>query len=185
MNSWNAPAERQFRYFLSSERLAFRLWTVDDLPLAQQLWGDPQVTRLFVGEPLNEKQVAERLHAEIAKEQAFGVQYWPVFERGSNDFVGCCGFRPYKVPDRIYEIGFHFLPKHWGHGYATEAAKAVIDYGFKDLTISSFFAGHHPENLASKKVLLNCGFIETGSNFYEPTGLFHPSNLLKSTFKST
>jgi [ribosomal protein S5]-alanine N-acetyltransferase len=180
MNSWNVPAERQFRYFLSSERLAFRAWTADDLPLAQKLWGDPQVTRLFVGEPLTEQQVADRLHAEIAKEQTYGVQYWPIFERGSNDFLGCCGLRPYKVPERIYELGFHLVSGAWGHGYATEAAKAVISYGFKDLTIKGYFAGHHPDNLGSKKVLLNCGFVETGSNFYEPTGLFHPSYMLKS-----
>jgi ribosomal-protein-alanine N-acetyltransferase len=84
MSSWNVPAERQFRYFLSSERLAFRAWTADDLPLAQTLWGDPQVTRLFVGEPLTEPQVADRLHSEIVKEETYGVQYWPIFERGSD-----------------------------------------------------------------------------------------------------
>ncbi|MDR3617355.1 MAG: GNAT family N-acetyltransferase [Candidatus Obscuribacterales bacterium] len=180
MNSWNAPAERQFRYFLSSERIGFRLWTADDLPLAQKLWGDPQVTSLFVGEPLTEQQVADRLHAEIVKEQTYGVQYWPIFERGSDDFLGCCGLRPYKVPERIYELGFHLVAGAWGQGYATEGAKAVINYGIKDLTIKGFFAGHHPDNLGSKKVLLNCGFVETGSNFYEPTGLFHPSYMLKS-----
>jgi ribosomal-protein-alanine N-acetyltransferase len=168
------------RYFLSSDRLAFRLWIADDLPLAQQLWGDPQVTRLFVSKPLTEQQVEDRLHAEIAKQETYGVQYWPIFERVSNNFVGCCGLRPYKVPERIYELGFHLLHAAWGHGYATEAAKAVIGYGERDLTIKGFFAGHHPENLGSKKVLLNCGFVESGANFYEPTGLFHPSYMLEA-----
>ena len=114
MNQWNIPAEKQFRYFLSSERLGFRLWTEDDLPLAKELWGDPLVTQYFVGEPLSEKQIEERLRTEIAREQKFGVQYWPMFERGTANFVGCCGLRPYKVPDRVYELGFHLLAAQWG-----------------------------------------------------------------------
>lgn len=65
--------------------------------------------------------------------------------------------------------------KYWGRGYASEAAKTTIDYSFNYLKADKLYAGHHPENEASKKLLTKLGFKFIGNNFYEPTGLFHPS----------
>lgn len=68
----------------------------------------------------------------------------------------------------------------WGKGYAKEAADAVIDYAFSVLKAKKLFAGHNPNNIASRKVLNKLGFTYVRDEFYEPTGLFHPSYELEN-----
>lgn len=74
-----------------------------------------------------------------------------------------------------YEIGFHLRKKYWNQGYATEAARAVINFAFNILKAENLFAGHNPNNKGSQKVLQKLGFIYIRDEFYEPTGLYHPS----------
>lgn len=159
-------------YFLKTPRLGFRLWSVDDFPSALALWGDIRVTR-FIGGPFSEKQIQERLTREIASMQVHGIQYWPVFLLAEGDFVGCCGLRPYKPEEKICELGFHLRPAYWGKGFAVEAAQAVIKHAHKSLGAKGLFAGHHPENLASRKVLEKPGFRLTHEKLYTPTGKMH------------
>lgn len=168
-------------YFLTTERLGFGLWTENDLLLARSLWGDPKVTSL-IGGPFSTAQVRERLDREIALMNEFGVQYWPMFPLDTTSdgdgFVGCAGLRPYRMEERIYEIGFHLRPAYWGMGLAQEAARAVIGYAFGTLGVKGLFAGHHPSNEASRKLLEKLGFKFTHRELYAPTGLEHPSYLL-------
>lgn len=159
-------------YWLHSERLAFGYWSENDAALAQQLWGDPQVTRLFGG-PFTPAQVEQRLNQEIAWQRSFGVQYWPLFLQESDAFAGCCGLRPRDRQARIYEMGFHLCPEFWGRGIATEAARAVIHHAFNTLGAASLFAGHHPENHASRHVLEKLGFQFTHAELFPPTGQMH------------
>ncbi len=81
----------------------------------------------------------------------------------------------FKTQTSSYEIGFHLRKKYWGKGYALEAAKAVIDYSFETLGADKVYAGHHPENEASRKVLTKLAFKYLEKKYYEPTGLYHPS----------
>jgi ribosomal-protein-alanine N-acetyltransferase len=62
-----------------------------------------------------------------------------------------------------------------GKGFATEAAKAAIRSAFDDMRIPKLFAGHNPKNATSKRMLAKLGFKYSGDQFYEPTGLCHPS----------
>lgn len=165
-------------YFLQSARLGFRSWTEGDLPLAKALWGDPEVTR-FIGGPFSPEMVRSRLQAEIENQQRFGVQYWPVFLLDGDAHAGCAGLRPYRPEHQIYELGFHLHPAFWGQGLAQEAARTAIDYAFCKLGAEALFAGHHPANQASRRLLLKLGFLFTGEELYQPTGLLHPSYLLR------
>lgn len=167
----------QRTFFITSERMGFGRWERDDLPLACALWGDARVTAL-IGGPFTEAHVAARLEKEIATQAEFGVQYWPTFLLDDGQHVGCAGLRPYRVDERVYELGFHLRPEHWGRGLAKEAARAVIKFAFENLGASALFAGHHPENGASRQLLEKLGFRRTGEEFYEPTGFKHPSYLL-------
>ena len=108
----------------------------------------------------------------------FGVQYWPLFLRKGERFVGCCGLRPYDLSKGIFELGVHLLPMFWGKGYAREACARVIRLAFDDLGCPSLFAGHNPRNVASARLLLDLGFIHTHDELYPPTGLEHPSYTL-------
>lgn len=161
-------------YFLKTERIGFFQWENSDMELARLLWGDPDVTRFICASgEFSEEDIAERLKKELDNHLKYHVQYWPIFEKTSNELIGCCGLRPY---DRTkYEIGFHLRPKFWGQGYAVEAANAVIEYAFKILGADALFAGHNPNNIASSKILKKLGFSYIGDEFYEPTGIYHPS----------
>jgi [ribosomal protein S5]-alanine N-acetyltransferase len=165
-------------YFLKSARFGFRHWTKEDLPLALAVWGDSAVTR-FVGGPFSPEQVAQRLDREIASQDNYGLQYWPIFLLEAGEHVGCAGMRIYNLEEKIYAMGFYLRPKFWGQGFSTEAGRAVISYAFDALGASALFAGHHPENAASKKVLAKLGFQFTHKQLYPPTGLEHDSYLLK------
>lgn len=167
-------------YFLASRLVGFRRWRERDLPLAMELWGDPEVTA-YIGGPFTEERVRSRLAHEIAQEQEFGVQYWPFFLLGGNRHAGCAGLRPYRVEERIYEFGIHLRSAYWGRGLAEEAARLVIDYGFVTLGAAALFAGHHPQNEASRRLLLKLGFVHTHEELYPPTGLLHPSYILRQT----
>lgn len=171
------------RYFMRTARLGFRHWRPGDLDLALGLWGDIRVTRLIDARgQLSRAQVQERLAAEIASQAAHGLQYWPIFLLETHEHVGCCGLRPYDLPDqhpgRIYEIGFHIRADHWRQGYAYEAATAVMGYAFETLGAAALFAGHNPNNEASRRLLTRLGFRYTHDEYYPPTGLEHPSYLI-------
>jgi len=168
-------------HVLETDRLVFRKWTGEDMDLAWDLWGDPAVTGLL-GPPLSREQVGTRLRRELDFDREHGVQYWPIFLRETGEFVGCCGLRPRSRPGQgpgtIHELGFHLKPAFWGQGYAREAAAAVIRHAFETLGAVALFAGHHPENEASRRLLERLGFQFTHRELYPPTGLEHPSYLL-------
>ena len=152
-------------------RLEFRRWTADDFALAESLWGDPAVMR-FLGGPYSREEVEARLEREAANEAAHGIQYWPLFSRETGEFAGCCGLKPFE-PQRL-EIGFHLRPQFWGAGVATEASRAVIAYAFDELHAIALYAGHHPENDSSRRLLTKLGFTCLGTHYFARTGLQHP-----------
>jgi len=167
------------KYFIRTQRLGFRTWTKDDLNLAIKLWGNLEVTKFFDKRgALSREQVNRRLLEEIHTQIRHGIQYWPIFIDATDAHIGCAGLRPYDLPNRILEIGFHIRPSYWRQGYASEAAIAVLSYAFEKLDAAAIFAGHNPENIASKKILAKLGFTYTHDEYYAPTGLQHPSYLM-------
>jgi len=164
-------------YFLKTERLGFSCWTSEDFPLAQGLWGDPEVAR-FLGGPFTDQQIHQRLERHMALLRDYNVQYWPIFLRETGDHVGCGGLQPYRIDEGIYELGFHLHRAYWGRGLAEEAARAVIGYAFESLGLETLFAGRHPENAASRRVLEKLGFQYAGEDVYPPSGMLEPTYFL-------
>jgi RimJ/RimL family protein N-acetyltransferase len=82
------------------------------------------------------------------------------------------------MEDGILELGFHLRPAFWGQGLAPEAARGIIDYAFTEVGVKALFAGHHPLNEASRRVLLKVGFVYTGMELYPPSGMVEPTYLL-------
>lgn len=163
-------------YFMKSERIGFSKWTMDDFSLAYSVWGDETVTRYICSTgKFTDDNIRDRLKLEVENQKEFNVQYWPIFYLENNEFIGVCGLRPFKDEDNAYEIGFHLKSEYWGKGIAKESAKTVIAYANGALNAKKIFAGHHPENKDSKRVLEKIGFSYIGDNYYDPTGLYHPS----------
>jgi RimJ/RimL family protein N-acetyltransferase len=167
-----------------TERLTWQWWGSGGAARAQNLWGDDKVTAL-IGGPFSAAAVASRLAVEIAGGEADQCQYWPIFMAGharrGAKHVGVAGLRRYtgavEGHATVYEIGFHLLPAYAGRGLATEAGVALLGFAFLQLRADAVFAGHHPANDASRKVLTKLGFSYTHDEYYEPTGLLHPSYL--------
>ncbi len=158
-------------------RVTFRAWREDDLPLAQALWGDPVVSAL-VGGPFDDVAVRARLAGELANQRDHGIAYWPLVIDDKD--AGCCGLKPYDPQRNILELGFYLLPAYWRLGLAVEAGRSVIAHAFDVLRVPALFAGHHPENDASRRTLEKLGFRFTHHELYPPTGLMHPGYELRA-----
>jgi ribosomal-protein-alanine N-acetyltransferase len=166
-------------YFLASERLGFRAWRKEDLPLAMELWTDVRVMELLGG-PYTPDRICGRLEREMATQLEFEMQYWPIFLLADGRHVGVCGLRPWRIDEKIPELGYHLRPEFWRQGLAVEAARSAIEYGFGRLGAKAIFAGHHPEHVASRKVLLKLGFRYTGDEMFPETGILEPTYRLEA-----
>lgn len=165
---------------LPTARLRFAWWGDEtDRRHAHALWSNAQVTA-HIGGPWTAAQVDERLEEQLLMRREHGVQYWRLFRREDEAFVGCCGLRPRRAAaaGKGFEIGFHLLPTFWGQRLAPEAAASVVAHAFGPLRAPALYAGHNPQNAASRKVLLRLGFAYTHDELYAPTGLMHPTYIL-------
>ena len=113
------------------------------------------------------------------------MQYWPLFQLDSGTFVGCCGLRPWRPAEGMPEFGLQLRPACWGRGFGTEAGSAALRFGFDRLEALRISAGHHPGNRSSRRLLLKLGFRCTGTEYYPPTELEHPSYLLEREWLPT
>lgn len=84
---------------------------------------------------------------------------FPLFLKETEEFVGTCGIEPYQLDGRSeVELGYRLCLNHWGKGYAAEAARAVLRYGFEDLKLEKILGFALPQNRASLKILEELGF---------------------------
>ena len=162
---------------IETQRTYFSLWNEDSLSDANLLWGDPAVSKyISISGIFSEKEILTRLNKEISNQQLYGIQYWPFYEKDSNTIIGCCGFRPYS--HNTLEFGIHIRSSFWRQGLAFESATAAIRYCNNNLKPEKIVAGHNLNNIASANLLKKLGFIFTHTEYYEPTGLMHPTYML-------
>lgn len=88
------------------------------------------------------------------REQGFGQL--GVFEKDSEKLIGYCGLQYFDNTPEV-EIYYGFFKDFWGKSYATEAAKAMLRFGFEQTNLDKIAAGTHPDNFASQKVLQKIG----------------------------
>ncbi len=84
---------------------------------------------------------------------------FPIFLKETGEFIGTCGLGPFQRDgyDEV-ELGYRLCLKHWGKGYANEAATLALRYGFGDLDFKKIFAFALPQNRPSLRVLEKLGF---------------------------
>ncbi|MBE8713034.1 GNAT family N-acetyltransferase [Sphingobacterium hungaricum] len=150
-------------YILQTERLFLReiqLIDVDDL---FEMDSDPEVHQYIDKKPVQSKEeVIETIHFIRKQYQENGIGRWAVIDQSSGECVGWCGLKFFRErlnkQANIYELGYRFKRKHWGKGYASESAKAVVNYGFEVLDLEKIYAITDPENSGSRHVLEKLGF---------------------------
>ena len=157
---------------IETERLILRELEYTDANALFEMDSDPEVHLYIENNPVKTidemKKVIEMLKEQYLKN---GIARWAVVDKESNECVGWSGLKYFRelLNDQInfYELGYRFKRKHWGKGFATESSNAIIDYGFKKLSIDSIFAMTDPNNLTSKKVLTKLSFEFRESFDYE------------------
>jgi ribosomal-protein-alanine N-acetyltransferase len=142
---------------IETERLYFREFTLEDSQLLIDLNSNPNVIRYVGDGPVKDLMEAEIILKEIIFPQYInGMGRWAVHLKANDEFIGWCGLKYVKESDEI-DLGYRFFEEHWGKGYATEAAKAVINYGVNVLKLQTITATGAKANVASIQVLKKIG----------------------------
>ncbi len=144
---------------LTTPRLILRPWREEDLPAFAALNADPEVMAFLPGclDRAASDALAGRIRERMA-EQGFGL--WAVEVRGGARFIGFCGLARVGFPAHFtpcVEVGWRLARAHWGRGYATEAARAAVRYGFETLRLDQLVAFTVPGNRRSRAVMERLG----------------------------
>jgi RimJ/RimL family protein N-acetyltransferase len=143
-------------YALTTEHLVLRPATADDYPVLLAHWTLPDVRRfMFDGALLSAAEVAETIEDSIRDFAAGGYGIWLIHEHGHPELAGTAGLRP--LDDIGLEIFYSLAPGSWGRGYATEAARAVLDHALGPLGLPEILAEVDEGNTASVAVVTRLG----------------------------
>ena len=160
---------------LETSRLLLRLHTMDDLPeLHRIIFSEPDVAEPFAGRVRSLEETREGLREQIWLNEHSGEQvwgYWTIRKHDSRIIGKVLLGHPERVwwtamdPTSPYtplftEVGYALGKSYWGNGYATEAARAVLEYAFRDLRVERFDVpwGKGPRNDRSFRVYIRLGF---------------------------
>lgn len=148
---------------IETERLYMRTILPDDVQGMFEMDSDPEVHRFLGKNPINSLQAAASMISYIRQQYAdFGIGRLAIIEKETGAFLGWGGLKFIKEHvnghQDYYDLGYRFLKRHWGKGFASECSKAVIDYAFNELKLNSIYAIADMQHLASRNVLEKCGF---------------------------
>lgn len=154
--------------FVETNRLILRELMPSDATGMFDLDTDADVHRYLGNKPIETMDEAWQVIAFIRNQYVQnGIGRWAVVEKATGDFVGWSGLKLVKELTNghinYYDLGYRLLKKHWQKGYATESARASLDYGFTTLNLPVIYAMADVRNIASRNVLLKTGlqYIET------------------------
>ncbi len=143
-------------YLFETERLQLREIRVSDAPVMYELNLDPEVVQYTGDEPfasLEETEAFIKNYPDYAKN---GYGRWAVVRKEDGEVLGWCGLK-FLAENQETDIGYRFFKKFWGMGYATEAARACLKYGFENLGLQTIVARAMHQNEASINVMKKLG----------------------------
>lgn len=154
----------QFERPVKGERVALDPLRPDDLGDLHRLQSDPEVCRYLLYEPRTREQVAEVLARDAsALRLAEKDDYLqPAVRTRDGGFIGTMYFSLHSVEDRTAELGWILLPDAQGRGYASEAARLLLDLAFGELDLHRVFAELDPRNGASVALCERLGMRHEG-----------------------
>jgi RimJ/RimL family protein N-acetyltransferase len=149
-----------------TNRLVARDWRTADAPAAFAIYGRDEVMRWLGPEPRvtvpSPEQMRVRLDA-MAERAAIEPDYglWPLELRSTGELIGAVLLQPLPASEQV-EIGWHLNPDHWGHGYATEAARGALALAFGPRRLDRVVAVVDPDNARSLAVCRRLGMSHIG-----------------------
>lgn len=139
---------------LQTPRLILRELNINDAQNFYELNANPNVIKFTGDSSFQSISEAEEFlkNYDDYKRNSYGR--WAVMKKDSNKFLGWCGL---KFDGKETDIGFRFFEHSWNKGYATESAKACLEYGFNKLNLTEIVGRAMKDNLGSHKVLEKTG----------------------------
>ena len=142
-----------------TERLLLREYTETDWPAVLEYQRDPRYLRFNSWNDRTEEQVRAFVQAfvDAQREQPRKRFAFAVTLKANGQLIGNCNIRKNRPEDRVAEMGYEIAPLYWGKGYATEAARAIVELGFGPLDLHRVSAWCIAENTGSSRVLEKLG----------------------------
>ena len=160
------------KIFAETPRLLLReLLPTDDTGMFE-LDSDPEVHRFLGNRPVQTLAQSQETIAFVRQQYIDnGIGRWAVVRKDTGEFVGWAGLKLVREPINghvnFYDVGYRLIRRYWGQGFATEAARASVAYGFGVLRQPVLYAMADMENLASRTVLAKVGLRHVGVFEYE------------------
>lgn len=147
---------------LETERLIIRPAKIEDAQNLFILNSDPEVVRYTGDVAFNNLLEAQNLIRERMTVQfdKYKMTRFMVFHKDGT-YLGWCGLKYFPETNEV-DLGYRFMKKFWGKGYATESSKACLQYGFETLKLPRIIAKAMPENIGSIKVMQKLGMTFRG-----------------------
>ncbi|MGD9487379.1 MAG: GNAT family N-acetyltransferase [Calditrichaceae bacterium] len=139
------------KYIIETERLFLREFKSSDAEKMYELNSDPEVIKFTGDLPFKSIESAKEFIENYSDYKLQGYGRWAVITKDSNEFIGWCGLKYNE--ENFTDIGFRFFQKIWNKGFATEAAKATLEYGFNILNLDEIIGRASTDNKPSIKVL--------------------------------
>ena len=155
---------------LETRRLVLRQWREEDMKTFSMINADPMVMEYYPG-ILDSKQSNDLAYKIKGRIEENGWGFWAVELKNSNAFIGFVGLNKpsYELPvTPCVEIGWRLSQKHWGQGYATEAAQKCLEVAFCQLNFSEVYSFTPVQNKRSEAVMLRLNMLNMQKNFAHP-----------------
>jgi len=159
---------------IETARLSLRELREDDAEALARIFSHPSVVRFSGGRSPSLEEVREGIRQHVSGyyyDRGYGLLVAELRETG--EVVGRIGFLATEIDESAdAELHYHLAPDAWGSGLATEAARAVLDWGFEGGHLERIVAVIHPENHASRRVAEKCGLTFWKEMEVQDAGLF-------------
>lgn len=144
---------------LETDRLILRRLTPGDLDALHALYRDAEVRRYFPEGTLSYEETREELEWIIEVYYGkYGYGLWATIHKETGEFIGRCGLLPWTIEGRFeVEVAYLLARAYWGQGLGTEAAQAILDYGFEQLGLERLICLIDADNRASMRVAEKIG----------------------------
>jgi len=164
---------------LETQRLRLRAFRNDDFDPYARFMADPEVTK-FLGGPMARGDAFRSFTAMIGHWELRGFGPWAVERKSDGAFIGRIGLSfPEDWP--ATEVVWTLAREYWGHGYATEAARSSLDYGFRKLPLPRLVSMIDPDNRGSQRVAERLGQIKKSRETLTVFGKSYPVDLWEIT----
>jgi RimJ/RimL family protein N-acetyltransferase len=144
---------------LETARLRLREFTLADVDVMEGILGDP-VTMQYYPAPFPRAEIVDWIRRNLFRYLDCGFGVWAMLLKDTGELIGDCGCYVREVEGNFeFELAWHVRRDLWGRGYATEAARACVDYALSDLGAQRIIALVRPENLSSCRVAEKNGMV--------------------------